>query len=280
MSDAHGAEMEAGERFAFGDNWRRFIEELGEARIQNAERTLLDMLEVETLAGRSFLDVGCGSGLFSLAARRLGARVRSFDYDPASVACARELKRRFLPADEGWIVTEGSVLDRGFLASLGSFDVVYSWGVLHHTGRMWEALENVVSLVAPAGRLFIAIYHDDGASSRRWLWVKKVYNRLPPALRFLVLWPAFAALWAPATVRDLLLGRPFHTWRHYYGSVRGMSPWRDAVDWIGGYPYEFAMPEQIFDFYRRRGFGLARLRTVNGLGCDEFVFERSGKTDG
>jgi len=280
VSDQHRTEIDAGQRFAFGENWRRFIEELGEAKIREAERTLLDMLQLKSLEGKSFLDVGCGSGLFSLAARRLGARVVSFDYDPASVACARELERRFLPGDGAWTITEGSALDRGFLASLGTFDVVYSWGVLHHTGRMWEALENVVPLVAPRGRLFIAIYHDDGASSRRWLRVKQAYNVLPPALRFLVLWPAFAVLWGPAFVRDLLLGRPLHTWRHYYGSVRGMSPWRDAVDWIGGYPYEFAMPEQIFDFYRERGFTLTRLGTVNGLGCDEFVFEREAGPGG
>src|ERR1044072_5239228 len=101
------------------------------------------MLEVDNLLGKKFLDVGSGSGLFSLAARRLGAQVHSFDYDPQSVACTGELRRRYFPDDLHWVVQQGSVLDQGYLASLGSFDVVYAWGVLHHTGAMWRALDNI-----------------------------------------------------------------------------------------------------------------------------------------
>jgi len=134
VSQDHAAEIEAGQRFAFGENWRRFLESLSEERILEAERSLREMLELPSLAGLSFLDVGCGSGLFSLAARRLGARVHSFDYDPASAACAAELRRRYFPGDDTWTVEEGSVLDPPFLASLGTFDVVYSWGVLHQAG--------------------------------------------------------------------------------------------------------------------------------------------------
>ena len=275
MSGSHAAEVEAGDRFAFGENWGRFLRSLNEARIAEAERSLRQMLELVSLEGRSFLDVGCGSGLFSLAARRLGARVHSFDYDPESVACARELKRRFFPGDASWTVQEGSALDASFLTDLGQFDVVYSWGVLHHTGAMWTALDNVRPLVAPGGRLYISIYHDAGRSSRRWLRVKRLYNRLPSLLRPLVLAWAFCVLWGPVFFRDTLRGRPLQTWGGY-GGTRGMSPWRDVIDWVGGYPYEFAKPEEIFDFYKHRGFTLTKLRTFNGNGCDEFVFVRAG----
>jgi 2-polyprenyl-3-methyl-5-hydroxy-6-metoxy-1,4-benzoquinol methylase len=109
------------------------------------------MLKVERLDGKSFLDIGSGSGLFSLAARRLGARVHSFDYDQQSVACTAELRRRYFPSAGDWVVERGSALDRDYLARLGTFDVVYSWGVLHHTGDMWRALENVKPLVAERG---------------------------------------------------------------------------------------------------------------------------------
>src|SRR6267143_2607810 len=165
-------EILGGERFAFGENWARFLALLDDQRIRDAEESLQSKLEVENLAGKSFLDVGSGSGLFSLAARRLGARVHSFDYDPQSVACTEELKRRYFLDDGNWVVEEGSVLDRDYLASLGAFDIVYSWGVLHHTGSMWQALENVVPIVKPGGILFIAIYNDQGKRNRRWRSVK------------------------------------------------------------------------------------------------------------
>src|SRR6185295_10447431 len=104
--------------------------------------SLLTMLKERSLEGRRFLDIGSGSGLFSLAARRLGASVHSFDLDPESVRCALELRRRFCPADADWRIEQASALDRRYLAALGEFDVVYSWGVLHHTGQMRDALEN------------------------------------------------------------------------------------------------------------------------------------------
>jgi hypothetical protein len=108
------------------------------------------------------------------------------------------------------------------------------------------------------------------------LKVKKTYNRLPRRLRWLVLWPAAIRLWGPTTIRDMFAGRPFHTWRTYAaGSLRGMSPWRDVVDWVGGLPFEVATPERIFRLYRDRGFRLLELRTcAGGHGCNEFVFKR------
>ncbi len=68
---------------------------------------------METLAGNSFLDVGSGSGLFSLAAMRLGAdRVHSFDYDPQSVGCTKELKRRFPPPRNTYMDDRGRQCSR------------------------------------------------------------------------------------------------------------------------------------------------------------------------
>jgi 2-polyprenyl-6-hydroxyphenyl methylase/3-demethylubiquinone-9 3-methyltransferase len=271
----HAVEVATGERFEFGKNWAWFLETLNDDRIAEAMVSLQAMLQVTSLEGRSFLDIGYGSGLFSLAARRLGARVYSFDYDPQSVACTSELRRRYFPSDSEWTVESGSALDANYVRSLGGFDIVYSWGVLHHTGDMWTALANAAIPVAPGGKLFIAIYNDQGTASRRWTKVKQLYNRLPKPLRFLVVWPCLIVVsWRPL-LKDLLRGRPFATIRDYHKKQRGMSFWQDLIDWVGGYPFEVATPEQIFDFYRERGFVLVRLKTCKGtLGCNEFVFEK------
>lgn len=277
-SDVHAREVACGERFEFGQNWARFLRVLDESRIETAQWALQDMLETRRLTGMRFLDIGSGSGLSSLAARRLGATVHSFDYDPQSVACTAELRRRYFAGDPDWTVEHGSALDAEYLRSLGTFDVVYSWGVLHHTGAMWQALDSAAIPVAPGGQLFIAIYNDTGTQSRRWRWIKRIYNELPRILRMpyavLVTLPQEAKNFAKAMVR-LRPGDYIRSWSDY-GRLRGMNRWHDIVDWVGGFPYEFATPDQIFEFYRARGFALKKMRCGGvGLGCNEFVFTRS-----
>jgi len=275
--DMNAAEIARGERFEFGQNWSQFLADIDDDRIQRAESSLKHMLQVESLASKSFLDIGSGSGLFSLAARRLGARVHSFDFDPKSVFCTRELKNNYFQDDESWKVQEASVLDKEFMKSLGQFDVVYSWGVLHHTGQLWPAMENAQERVAPGGKFFIALYNDTGSQSARWHWIKKTYNGLPGALRtpfaILVTIPGELKLMA-SSVLTLNPGRYVDSWTNYRRN-RGMTKWRDIIDWVGGYPYEVSKPDEVFDFCQARGFTLTKLRCGNvGLGCNEFVFEK------
>ena len=275
---SHALEIAQGERFEFGKNWRHFLAMLDNQRIARAEESLKTMLEIEDLEGKSFLDIGSGSGLFSLAARRLGARVHSLDYDPHSVACTTELKARYFPGDDRWKIEEGSALDSDYLKSLGKFEVVYSWGVLHHTGQMWRALENAQLPVAAGGKLFVAIYNDLGSKSARWKWIKRAYNDLPRGLRTPFALMVIAPEEGKSLLRSLILLKPgeyFRSWTQY-DKNRGMSRWRDIIDWVGGFPYEVAKPEEIFDFYRARGFTLTKLKCGGvGLGCNEFVFVKN-----
>ncbi len=274
----HSREVASGDRFEFGKNWAAFLSVLDDERISTAEASLKEMLECEDLMGKSFLDIGSGSGLFSLAARRLGSKVHSFDFDSNSFACTQELRRRYFPGDADWRIEQGSALDSEYLNSLGKFDIVYSWGVLHHTGEMWRALENAVIPVSDGGKLFIAIYNDTGTQAKRWHWIKKTYCRLPGPLKTPFAIAAIAPQELKALARSIATLSPMSYIRSWtsYKNGRGMNRWYDIIDWVGGYPYEVATVDEIFDFYKERGFGLRKVKSGKvGLGCNEFVFERS-----
>lgn len=277
----HKAEVDRKVRFEFGKNWRRFLRTLDDTRIARAEKSLRDFLGRDRLEGLTFLDIGSGSGLFSLAARRLGAKVRSFDYDTHSVACTEELRRRYMLADRNWVIEQGSALDEPFLKSLGQFDIVYSWGVLHHTGEMWKALDLAKDLVRPGGLLYIAIYNDLGAITDKWHAIKIRYNSLPEPLKLPYAATVLAGEEWPQIKYFVKQKQPMgyvRRWRDYErDSTRGMDFWRDQVDWIGGLPYERATLDQILDFYMKDGFEPANIASrETGYGCNEFLFRRVG----
>jgi len=263
------------QRFEFGKNWKSFLTSLNDDRIIQAEESLKKMLGLENLNGKTFLDIGSGSGLFSLAAKRMGATVHSFDYDPQSVACTKELKQRYFPQDPHWVIEEGSALDEQYLNKLGTFDIVYSWGVLHHTGDMTKAIELSSERVKADGLFFIAIYNDQGGASRRWLAIKKFYNKLPHFLQPLIVLFIASYYEIKYSLILLLKGRnplPFHNWKESKKS-RGMSVWHDWVDWCGGLPFEVAKPENIIVPLLNKGFILANLSTCGGSwGCNQYVF--------
>lgn len=261
-------------RFRFGQNWTLFAQSITEQHIARAAESLERISN--GIRGKTFLDVGCGSGIHSLAAVRCGARmVHSFDCDLESVECARRL-RTVWASDADWTIEPGSALNVDYLKSLGQFDVVYSWGVLHHTGDLWTAL-NLITLPA-SDLLIISVYNDQGTTSRLWRTVKRWYNhsgafrqRTMEALVFLLIWGKHA-------IANLLRLRPLETVRNWrnYSKARGMSPWIDVVDWVGGYPFEVAKPADVVAFYRERGFHLAHATLCgNGKGCNEFAFRRA-----
>ena len=269
--DANGV-VDVNKRFRFGRNWLGFLETVDESQIALAQRSFCELLPAEYVDGKSFLDIGCGSGMSSLIASRLGADVLAFDYDAESVAASSTLKRRFATSTANWRIEQGSVLDSTYLERLGEWDIVYSWGVLHHTGSMWLAIELALQRVAPGGILAIALYNDQGFQSRLWRLAKRLYVVAPP-LRPLLLGLCAPILWCPSLTRETVSGRAKEWWS-LYRSQRGMSRWHDLVDWVGGYPFEVASPNLVVAFCEERGLRLERAITTKRLGCNQFRFRR------
>jgi len=266
-------------RFAFGKNWRSFLSVINERRIHEAERALLVSLDRENMTGMRVLDIGSGSGLSSLAMRRLGARVVSFDYDADSVACTSELRRRFDGESDDWLVLQGSVLDPEFMTALGKFDLVYAWGVLHHTGSMWPALDLAQQRVVPGGQLLIALYNDQGWRSKLWWHIKHLYcgGRIGRVAVCAVFYPLFALYAVALDLRRLKL--PGAHMREY-ARRRGMSLVHDWRDWLGGFPFEVARPVDVVERLGKTGFTLKHKALTRGWGCNEFTLVKSANFDG
>jgi 2-polyprenyl-6-hydroxyphenyl methylase/3-demethylubiquinone-9 3-methyltransferase len=262
------------QRFAFGKNWQAFLQILSDEHIGEAEKSLREFLGTNDLHQKRFLDIGSGSGLHSLAARKMGATVYAFDYDLQSVACTDELKRRYFPDDPNWAVQQGSILDGNFISGLGQFDVCYAWGVLHHTGALWQALYNAQRPLRLGGLLFVAIYNDQGLISTLWKIIKRFYSSgwLGRALMSLIFYPIF---FLSGFMLDLVyLRNPARRYREHK-KYRGMSLLHDWRDWLGGYPFEPAEPAKITSFYENLGFELIRFEpTGHGFGNNQFLFRR------
>jgi 2-polyprenyl-6-hydroxyphenyl methylase/3-demethylubiquinone-9 3-methyltransferase len=254
--------------FSFGENWKKYLSGLDETIIKHAEDSFRAFTRLSRLDDYTFLDIGCGSGLSSLVAYRLGAkRVVSVDIDPNSIDCVTVLRARFASGTNTWDILQGSVLDRSFLTSLGAFSYVYSWGVLHHTGSMWQALDNVTDCVKCAGKLHIALYNEH-KNSAKWLQIKRICNRWHRTLFPL----AKVSLVLLTYVRMLSRLQSPTKFVRQYAEKRGMTFRRDIEDWLGGLPYEYCKPDQVVDFLSDRGFVALRLRTAASIGCNEFLF--------
>jgi 2-polyprenyl-6-hydroxyphenyl methylase/3-demethylubiquinone-9 3-methyltransferase len=256
-------------QFAFGDNWASFSEVVNDDRINNAVTCLRRLFPNGELDGKQFLDIGCGSGLSMVAALRLGAQsVYGIDFDPNSVSTARKLLTLYA-SDKAWNVERRSVFD---LTSDDKFPVVYSWGVLHHTGSMREAIRVAANAVETGGFLAIALYRKTPLCGA-WTQAKRIYNYLPSVGQTI----ARGVYKTAFTTSMLMSGRNPIAYARDYKKHRGMSWSHDVHDWLGGYPYESATADEIMrqllhlNFEVVRSFTTPPGRGIFGTGCDEFV---------
>lgn len=260
-------------RYEFGKNWCDFVQHgFTETAVERAREHIAAFLRLESLRGLTFLDIGCGSGLHSLAAYQLGAeRIVSFDYDSNSVAATERLWR-YVGAPGNWTVQQGSVLDAQFLCQLPSADVVYSWGVLHHTGDMWQAIRNAAIPMKSDGVLYISLYSADNCVDpppEFWIEIKRAYNRAGTVGRRAMEWWYFCRFYMLPAIRARQ--NPIRLVRDTRG--RGMSFWIDVRDWLGGYPMEFASLSDTTSFAEQR-LGLDFANVEAGQACTEFLFCR------
>jgi len=268
--------------FHFGENWSSYVESyLTEELMNEAIASVRNFCGEANIKDKTFIDIGCGSGLFSLAAYKLGARkIISLDIDENSVACCKRLKAT-VGDPEFWQIIHGSITDDKFVNSLGKFDFMYSWGVLHHTGEMWHAIDNALKLVNPGGYACIAIYNkSDGfniypdfrfGNSYLWLVEKKIYCSLP---RFVQVLLNYFAMTMMIIFYLLTFNNPMSKIRAHK-SFRGMNWKTDIIDWLGGYPYEYASVAEIFKFAKERNFSLENLISHNGLLNNEYLFKKT-----
>lgn len=258
--------------FGFGKNWDEFVRRaFSEERVGIARDHLLRFLELPDLKGKYFLDVGCGSGLSSRAALDAGAaKIVSFDYDPDSVRTAERV-RQMSGSPSNWTVLQGSILDDSFVSSLEPADVVYAWGVLHHTGRMWKAIENAAGLMRERGLFYAALYTATSKSDY-WIRVKKRYNRAS-AFRKRLMEARYVLRYT--VLPQLVRGKNPCSLIKNYKSMRGMSFFTDVKDWLGGWPYEDAKIEDVLRFCRKR-LGLEMINVATGEANTEYLFQRRG----
>lgn len=269
------------DHFAFGQNWAEYAKKVTEEEIVEAERGLQRLLGQDRLDGLRFIDIGCGSGIHCLAALRLGAsEVLAIDLDPDSVKTTEAMLLRNAPANTHWRVHEMSVLELDPDLH-GTYDVVYSWGVLHHTGAMFEALERAAKVTAQHGQFVFALYRRVWADFF-WRWEKRWYSKASPAAqrRARSLYVALFRLAYAAT------GRNFSSYVERYASNRGMHYYHDVHDWLGGYPYESILPHEVEHLMTTLGFSrvrsfvqrgriFGRASGILGSGCDEYVYRKS-----
>lgn len=265
--------QEVEQRFEFGKNWHDFIQKnYDQEKVAISRNHMLKFMGRENLNGLTFLDIGCGSGLHSMAALQSGvSSVHGFDYDSNSVAATRYVQEQ--AGNPGnWTAEQGSVLDDAYMERLPMYDMVYSWGVLHHTGEVWHAIKNAAGRVKPGGLFYIALYSADvqiNPTPQFWLDVKRKYVSSGwMTRRFMDLW----YVWRFELHRNPLFLPLFLKKMRDYKKSRGMNVFTDIRDWLGGWPMEFVFDADAIKFCEKMGFRLEKI--VTGEANTEFLFVR------
>jgi len=252
-------------RFNFGKNWKNFLRKIDDNKINLAMASLNNLLGYN-LKNKSFLDIGSGSGIFSLAARKLNMKVYSIDIDPESIKCTKALKNKYFRHDKDWTIKKISLLSKNFKQKINkNYKYIYCWGVAHHTGNMYQSFKKIISISQTKTKLVLAIYNKQFLKSYLWLKIKYLFN-LNVFFKLLFILFFFPYFFLIRTILHKIKNKK---------DARGMNNWNDMIDWLGGYPYQFEKPSIIINFFKKNNFKLIKKNLCgDNLGCNEFVFEK------
>ena len=265
------SEMPLEKRFTFGKNWSKFVDShFNPERLEGSIRVFQDFTSLQVLSSKTFIDVGCGSGLHSLAAHKMGAKkITSFDFDPKAVDATAKLKT-MAGSPSNWAINQGSVLDLDFVSSLGKFDFVYSWGVLHHTGSVWEAIKNASTLVASEGQMYLALYSlDVQPNAEYWLKTKEKYVKSSSFRKMVMEQSYLYRYYYSSSILQRIIG----LFKAESGRTRGMELMTDVRDWLGGWPMEFVLDDEVVSFVDKLGYQITNIK--KGEACTEFLFKKN-----
>lgn len=264
-------------KFKFGENWLRFNKLINRKKILQA-RNSLKKYKISYM-NKSFLDVGCGSGLFSLAASTLGCKkIYSVDVDDSSIKSTKILRENFNRKNLNWNIEKVSLIRDSFTKKCKNYDIIYCWGVAHHTGNMFKAFENLVNVCKINSHLVIAIYNDEGLKSKIWWIIKYLYNFVPSSLRKIYAYFIMNVVRNGYVIFRLFFTLQFSELSKYLDKKtkrpRGMNADVDIMDWVGGYPFEYIKFNLLKKYFISKGFKVIKSRECKGSGNHEIVFKR------
>jgi len=266
-------------RFKFGENWSNYSSSVNLEKIELAKKDIIRL--VGDVSNKSVIDIGCGSGIHTVAFIQLGVKsIVSFDYDLKSVETTKKLVKKFCYKKSKYKVFQADILNIDSLSGLNKrkFDIVYSWGVLHHTGSMFEAIISTTKFLKDNGILVLGLYVKTKLCNF-WYYEKKIFNKYKflqpliklPFLFFLIIGLSLKKRSSPYKII------------HDYKKQRGMSIIFDVNDWLGGFPYESIDDNSLLNFLKLKGFKIVRKFNTNsrigffGAACGEWVLKKNIK---
>jgi ubiquinone/menaquinone biosynthesis C-methylase UbiE len=149
-----------------------------ESRFKNNE------FDLSVLKGKTILDMGCGSGRYTIALTKTGAeKVYGIDLGKESI------RKAALIAEKSGIrnieFDVGSVLDLPYEDNL--FDFIYSNGVLHHTENLEQGINELYRTLKPGGESFLYLYADGGIFWYSRKKMPRVMKKIPQSYTMAIL---------------------------------------------------------------------------------------------